>query len=197
MNLGFNLKLFRKKRTALFLLLALLVILFYKSDWVLKFVYPIHYWQSIQESGQRYQVDPLLIAAVIRAETNYKPDMVSSKGAIGIMQIMPDTATWIFEQEDRFQRYTLKDLDNPEKNIQVGTLYINVLQKKFDSLPEVAAAYNAGQGNVHKWLQNGIWDGTLENVEQIPFWETRKYVSRVTYYYHKYKSLYEEAVPSK
>ncbi|MFD2613346.1 lytic transglycosylase domain-containing protein [Paenibacillus gansuensis] len=172
-------------------LLAALWILFVGTSWLDRWVYPIHYKEDILVSSRNYKVDPYLIAAIIRVESNYKTDTQSAKGAVGIMQIMPDTAKWIIERAD-YSKYTMTQLGNrADVNIEVGAWYIRSLYDQFDNNKiAVIAAYNAGPGNVKKWLSQNRWDGTYETLDLIPFGETRHYVQRVVYYYNKYKKIY-------
>jgi len=179
-----------KKFILTILLVLMLSVLFYQSNWLGRMMYPIKYRETINASALKYGIDPLLIAAIIRVESNYKPELVSSKGAIGLMQLMPDTAQWIIGMNG-FSTYTMKSMHEPESNIQLGTKYIDLLNHQFNSnLAEVLAAYNAGPGNVSKWRESNTWDGKLETIDQIHFWETRKYVDRVVYYYKKYQKTY-------
>ena len=183
-------KFFRKKRVFALLFIVFLILLFYNSDWLGKWIYPIRYEQDIAVSAKNYKVDPVLIAAIIRVETNFNADKVSRKGAVGLMQLMPDTAEWIVERA-RYAEETSRSLHRGDVNIEVGAWYINSLYNQFnDNQIAVLAAYNAGPGNARKWLDNGTWDGTLKNIAQIPFGETRHYVQRVLYYYDKYAKLY-------
>lgn len=180
----------RRKRWYALALLVFVLILFYGSNWLGRLMYPIPYKKEIEASAAKYEVDPLLVAAIIRVETNFKQDQISKKGAIGIMQIMPDTAQWIFGK-DGFQAYTLTDLNRTETNIKIGTKYLSLLHQQFQNdRMLVIAAYNAGPGNVSKWVQTKVWNGKLDTVESIPFWETRNYVNRVVYYYKKYEKIY-------
>lgn len=184
---------FPKKRWFALVLLVFVLVLFYRSNWLGRVVYPIFYREEIETSARQNDVDPLLVAAIIRVESNYKPNQTSHKGAVGIMQVMPDTAEWLFEK-DGLGEITSEDLKNPKINIQVGTRYLGVLNNQFKSNPVlVIASYNAGPGNVTKWLQNNTWDGSLETASNIPFWETRKYVNRVVYYYNKYTKIYAKS----
>jgi soluble lytic murein transglycosylase len=179
-----------KKYILTLLLVILLGIVYYQSNWLGKMMYPIKYREEIEANAAKYGIDPLLVAAIIRVESNYKPELVSSKGAIGLMQLMPDTAQWILEM-DGFASLSINSLYEPNSNIMMGTKYINLLNNQFNNnLAEVLAAYNAGPGNVSKWRETNVWDGKLENIEQIRFWETRKYVDRVVYYYKKYQKIY-------
>ncbi|MFC4779640.1 lytic transglycosylase domain-containing protein [Paenibacillus sp. GCM10023252] len=184
-----------KRRLLVVLLLSFLAVLFLNSDRAARWMYPIHYEEDIRASAASYDMDPHLIAAIIRTETNYKTGQVSTKGALGLMQVMPDTAGWIIEQAG-FKGVT-EDmlLKRADVSIQVGTWYLNALHNQFDGNSVAAiAAYNAGPGNVRKWLGSGQWDGSYESVDAIPFGETRHYVQRVNYYYNKYKQLYSSSL---
>lgn len=200
----------QKKHAAFaIILIILLSMLFFYSDWLGRWIYPIHYKEDIWISSEQYNVDPYLVAAIIRVESNYNPDRVSSKNATGLMQIMPSTASWIISVAG-FNEEVLDKLDQPEVNIQLGTWYIQSLDRQFRHVVDaykgiqseeerelmrialIAASYNAGPGNLTKWLQQGTWDGRYETREQIPFGETRHYVLRVAYYYNIYRELYED-----
>ncbi|MFC5649143.1 lytic transglycosylase domain-containing protein [Paenibacillus solisilvae] len=182
-----------KKRFLLVIVIVLLAMLFLKSDWMNRWLYPIHYQDDIQISAGNYQLEPHLLAAIIRVETNYSADAVSKKGAIGIMQLMPDTAEWIV-QKGGFTNVTNESLSSrADISIEVGSWYLKSLNDQFkDNKYVVIAAYNAGPGKVSRWLEDGTWDGQLETVDQIPYGETRHYVQRVIYYYNKYKRLYPD-----
>ncbi|RAP77692.1 lytic transglycosylase domain-containing protein [Paenibacillus montanisoli] len=180
-----------RRRVLLILTLAFLVLLFVRSEWMSHWLYPVHFRQDIVISAGNYKLEPHLVAAIIRVETNYKTGVVSRKGAIGVMQLMPDTANWII-QRGGFGNVTTEAISNrPDISIEIGSWYLNALYQQFDgNMYTVIAAYNAGPGNVSRWLADGRWDGRLETVEQIPFGETRHYIQRVIYYYNKYKTLY-------
>lgn len=181
----------QKKRWFALVLLLLVLVLFYRSEWLGRLIYPILYRDEINQAAAEAHLDPRLIAAVIRVETNYRPSAESYKGAVGMMQIMPPTAKSIL-QEREFEGLSLKDMEEPEANIRVGTWYLSMLLRKHDQdVVKAVASYNAGPANVSDWLEKGIWDGTLQTVDQIPFGETSRYVRKVMYYYHKYQELYE------
>ncbi|MFD0698674.1 lytic transglycosylase domain-containing protein [Paenibacillus sp. GCM10027628] len=183
---------FRKKRVFALLLICFVLILFMNSTFIGRKLYPIYFEKEIRQSAAKHHIDPFLIAAIIRVETNYKVHLESHKGAIGLMQLMPETAAWIVESGNLGPQ-SQEDLRNAEVNINLGAWYLNWLTKHYSgNLIYAIAAYNAGQGNVNKWKQNEIWDGTEANISQIPFGETRHYVQRVLYYYEKYTKLYGE-----
>ncbi|OWR29020.1 lytic transglycosylase [Saccharibacillus sp. O23] len=180
-----------KKRFALPLFLLVLAALFFSSGWM-SWVYPIGYKEEIRKQSESYRIDPFLIASIIRVETNFRPSKESRVGALGIMQLMPDTADWAIKQGKLPEATPDRIKHEPETNILIGTWYLRNLSDQFgDNSLEVIAAYNAGPGNVKKWLDSGLWDGTLENVRNIPIGETRHYIQRVVYYYNQYTKVYE------
>jgi soluble lytic murein transglycosylase len=183
----------KRKRVILPLILIILGALFVQSEWLGRWIYPISYTEEIKLSALNYQLDPLLIAAIIRVESNYKLDAVSPKGAIGIMQIMPDTTEWILKQND-FGKISIKDAGmEAHAGITLGSWYVRELKRQFDgSLIVALAAYNAGPGKVRQWMDKGIWDGKEQTLSDIPYGETRHYVQRVMYYYRKYQKIYEK-----
>jgi soluble lytic murein transglycosylase len=180
-----------RKRIFLILVFVLLAVMFYKSDWLGRWMYPIHYKDDIRISATNYGVDPHLVAAIIRVETNYSTGVQSHKGAVGIMQLMPDTAKWIL-QKGGFTEVSPEMLsERADISIEVGSWYLRSLHQQFGgNTVAVIAAYNAGPGTVNRWLSEGTWDGRLETVSKLPYGETRHYVQRVIYYYNKYKKLY-------
>ncbi|MFC5531306.1 lytic transglycosylase domain-containing protein [Cohnella yongneupensis] len=182
----------RRRRVLLPILIIVLALLFVQSEWIGRWIYPISFKEEIRLSAAKYDLDPLLIAAIIRVESNYKPSAVSPKGAVGIMQIMPDTAEWILKQDD-FGQLSVKQAGNEvHAGITLGAWYVKELHRQFEgSLPLTLAAYNAGPGKVRQWLDEGRWDGTEDQLSDIPYGETRHYVQRVLYYYKKYQNLYE------
>lgn len=182
----------KRKRVLLPILAIVLAALFVQSEWLGRWIYPISYKDEIKRNAATYQIDPLLIAAIIRVESNYKPDAVSSKGAVGIMQLMPQTAEWILQQDD-FGGVSVHDAGSEVgAGINLGAWYVKQLHRLFDGNTAAAlAAYNAGPGKVRQWIDSGIWDGNEQNLRDIPYGETRHYVQRVMYYYKKYQKLYE------
>ncbi|NBD27008.1 lytic transglycosylase domain-containing protein [Paenibacillus glycinis] len=182
-----------RKRVFLILILALLALLFVRSEWMSRWLYPLHYRAEIAASADSYKLDAHLVAAIIRVETNFKPEAVSKKGAIGIMQLMPDTANWAIQKGGFTDITAEKVSQEPSAGIEVGSWYLNELSAQFKgNMYKVIAAYNAGPGTVNRWLADGTWDGEPGTVEQVPYGETRHYIQRVIYYYNKYKKLYPD-----
>lgn len=184
------LRLLRKKRVLLLVFIGFTAVLFLSTNWMAWF-YPIYYKDEIRKHSKTYDVDPFLIAAIIRVETNYRTGRESKKGAIGLMQLMPDTAKWALEQA-KLPDVSMERLKNePSANIELGTWYLHSLSGQFgDNRAAVIAAYNAGPGKVQSWLEDGSWNGSEEDTKNIPFGETRHYVQRVIYYYNQYVDIY-------
>lgn len=153
-------------------------------------LYPFPYRQTIVDVARANGVSPYLVAAVIRAESRFRPNVVSDKGAVGLMQLLPDTSAWAAERMG-MTHFTPADLTKPETNIAIGTWYLAELQREFGgNLVAALAAYNGGRKNVHDWLNSGRWDGKADDLEGIPFGETRAFVKRVSANYHVYYWLY-------
>jgi soluble lytic murein transglycosylase len=180
--------LLRTKRLLLLLGVALLVGL--AGWWLLYRLYPYPYRSLIERAAQRHQVDPYLVLAVIRNESKFNPAARSAAGAVGLMQLMPETAVWIATQ--RNQSFTMADLTDPAVNIEMGCWYLADLQRAFGGdRAVVLAAYNAGRSNVVAWLKSQTWTGERETLSQIPFPETRTYVARVLRDETIYRHLYQ------
>ncbi|MCX7781392.1 MAG: lytic transglycosylase domain-containing protein [Negativicutes bacterium] len=163
----------------------------YSTDWFQKnYLYPFPHQEIIYRYALEYDLSPFLIAAVIRTESKFVPTARSPKGAVGLMQLMPETANWIAAQLE-FKDYDIKVLENPETNIRFGTWYLASLKREFgDNEVLVLAAYNGGRGNVGHWMKQYGWSGSFRDIEQIPFRETREYVAKVLRDTKRYQELY-------
>ncbi len=183
----------KKKRVAAVLVVFLFAVFYLiGTPLIWKWMYPIKYQEEIIEASRRYHVDPALILAIIRTESAFDHEQVSKKGAIGLMQLMPDTAQWVIRQAG-FEPMAQEYLDNPKVNIDVGTWYVSFLLKKYNGNQVLAiAAYNAGPGKVNSWLEGEKWNGSRDHIEDIPYGETRHYVQRVLYYQERYRQIYQD-----
>ncbi len=157
-----------------------------------KVFYPYPYREIVREYASEKNLDHALVAGVILSESKFNFSARSHKGAMGLMQLMPETAKWIAQQiED--EDFTLAELEDPEINIRFGTWYLASLHREFDGNEVLMlAAYNAGRGNVKEWMEKYHWDMSFQDIEQIPFKETREYVAKVLKSKSKYQSLYKE-----
>jgi soluble lytic murein transglycosylase len=162
-----------------------------QANYIARFVYPFHYRDIITMEAHKNELEPLLVAAVVWVESSFNKEAESSKGARGLMQIMPETGFWVAEQIG-MDDFTEDKLYDPLVNISIGTWYLRDLFRQFDGNTYVAlAAYNGGRGHVSRWLQNGLWDGSRDRLENIPFPETRLFVLRVEQTYRRYKQIYK------
>lgn len=176
------------QRLYFFVVLGIIILLFISLPPFLREVFPIHYRELILNAEENHQVDWLLIAAVIQVESSFRPSVVSTKGAVGLMQLMPETADWVAERVGK--TVAAEDLMDPQTNIDLGTYYLRYLLDRFSTEQAALAAYNGGPGNVSRWLNEGIWDGSYERTGGIPFSETKSYVRKVTMIRRLYQFLY-------
>ena len=121
-----------------------------------------------------------LVYSVIKVESGFDKDAASSKGACGLMQLMPETYAWLAD----INKSGHGDIFDPEENIKYGTFYLSLLYRKYNNWTYALCAYNAGTGNVDKWLKSEPFT--------VPFAETENYVNKLEVVLGRYKSLYYE-----
>ncbi len=154
---------------AIFLTFSLIFLTIFGVDCFYGIVFPVKFEAEISAASQEFGVEKAVIFSVINVESHFNPEAVSSKGAVGLMQVMPTTAQTLQEQAD------LKD---PKENIFVGTKYLAKLVSRFENLETALCAYNAGPTNVSKWLQNKDYSEDGKTLKKIPFEETRNYIQK-------------------
>jgi soluble lytic murein transglycosylase len=154
-------------------------------------LYPFHYWDIIANWSRERKLSPALVIGLMRQESRFEAQIRSSAGAIGLMQIMPDTGSWIASKKG----LTNYNLDNPVDNISFGTWYLDYTHSRYgDNSMLAVASYNAGPGAVAGWVESrGVGDPD-EFVNSIPYEETRDYVSKVLGNYWNYLRLYSPSV---
>ena len=151
--------------------------------------YPFPYLKEIEKWSKERQINPLLVTALIRQESRFESKAHSAAGAVGLMQVLPSTAKSIAPQAKLDSKKI--DLENPDNNIMLGTLYLDHTHQQYGNNSLLAiASYNAGPGNVTKWLQTLPKEDPDEFVEAIPFDETKNYVRQVFGNYWNYLRLY-------
>ncbi|HRX59281.1 MAG TPA: lytic transglycosylase domain-containing protein [Eubacteriales bacterium] len=154
--------------------------------------YPVAYTDLIQTYAGEYDLDPYLVQSIMRCESSNDPNAVSEAGAIGLMQIMPDTGTWIAHKLDLDDVYTQDMLYDPETNIRFACWYLNFLNGRFDGgVMKIVAAYNAGHGSVEDWLEDERFSSDGE-LTVIPFEQTARYYEKVMTAYENYTTLYPD-----
>ena len=155
-----------------------------------RYLHPVSHAEAIEEASERHGVDPLLVCAVIQCESGWDEGAVSPVGAVGLMQVMPDTARSLVSlglvDDDA---YDPDDLADPATNIEYGCAYLGYLQEHLSGLEEVIAAYNAGIGAVQGWISEG---GTIP--EDVEYAETRAYLDRVLAAYEAYQDSYPNGI---
>ena len=150
--------------------------------------YPREFSEFVENYSEEYGVPAHIVYAVIKTESDFDSSAVSEAGAVGLMQMMPDTFTWLTTvTKDNHDKGMLYD---PETNIQYGTYYLSYLYRKYGSWETVYAAYNAGEGNVDKWLGDKMDEGGAKKLDEIPFEETSGYVKKVKKAAEIYERLY-------
>jgi len=140
--------------------------------------YPTPYQTEIESAARQNGLDAALVYGLVRQESRFVFDIVSAAGAVGLMQLMPQTARWVARQTGRAS-LTTPGLDDAELNIELGARYLRYVLDKLDGLPVLgAAAYNAGPGRAQAWRASVPLEGAIY-VETIPFNETRDYAKKV------------------
>ena len=148
--------------------------------------YPLKFKEEIVEYSNMFGVDPALVASIINAESGFREDVVSKKGAVGLMQIMPKTGKWALERllGQSVDIEFLSDKKDgilflPKENIKVGTYYLSYLIEKFKDLKVAICAYNAGEGTVSSWLSNSNYSKDKKTLKTVPYKETANYLEKV------------------
>lgn len=175
---------------ALFIFIVFLILF---KDSILKIFYPKKYEEFVTLYAKEYNVDENLIYAVIKAESNFDENAVSNKNALGLMQIMEDTAKDIAKKnnikvDENNARQDILDINN---NINIGTKYLSTLLEKYQNTELALAAYNAGTGNVDNWIEKKILNEDGSNIENVPFKETNNYVRIILQSYKIYSEIYK------
>ncbi|MDQ3910355.1 MAG: lytic transglycosylase domain-containing protein [Actinomycetota bacterium] len=177
----------RRRQGALLLIVLLLALsalpfLLKVPETVRRITYPLKYEETIRAAAAAYGVEPTLIAAVIRTESRFDPEVESSQGAYGLMQLRPETARFISERGGVGGDYRY-----PKTNIRMGTWYLGYLQYRYGGDERlVLAAYNSGESQVDAWIS----DEGFDVARDIPFKETRDYVENVLEARNIYAELY-------
>jgi peptidoglycan lytic transglycosylase len=147
--------------------------------WYQRARYPLHYEQIVTAHAKNYGLDPALLAAVIYTESRFDADARSAAGAVGLMQLLPETAQGIATRTGG-DSFVVSDLLVPELNVRYGSWYLSNLLRRYGDERTALAAYHAGQGNVDEWRAAGVG---------IQFPETRSYVENV----ERAKRVYADA----
>lgn len=186
-------KLKNRKLLVVIIILVVFVFLGFFRDKILKIIYPRTYKEVVVVYAEEYNVEENLVFAVIKAESNFDENAVSHREAIGLMQIMEETA------KDVAQKYNIEidynnakqEISNVQNNINIGTKYLSVLLERYQNKEVALAAYNAGIGNVDNWIEKGIIKSDGSDIENVPYKETNNYVRKILRNYKIYQELYK------
>jgi peptidoglycan lytic transglycosylase len=140
-----------------------------EPGWYLRLRYPLRYEAIVRGHARNYRIDPALLAAVIYTESKFDANARSDAGAVGLMQLLPETAKGIALRTGG-GHFVVSDLDNPEINVRYGAWYLRQLLDKYRNERTALAAYHAGPANVDRWRAEGVG---------IQFAQTRYYVNKV------------------
>ncbi len=161
-------------------------------SWVTQTVYPLEHTGAIRAGADRYDLDPALVAAVVYAESRFDERARSPRGAVGLMQILPDTAHQIADESGGVT-FTTGDLEDPRINVRYGSYYLRQALDAYDGDVRAAvASYNAGMGAVDEWLAQAREQGRRLRLDDIPYPETKAYVEKVLEARRVYREEYGE-----
>lgn len=181
----------RKNAKKIFIIIlisiAIIIMIICINKQMIKNMYPKKYVEYVSKYSTEYEVEENLIYAIIKAESNFNPNAISRQNAKGLMQLMDSTAKEIANKSGI--ELTEDNILEPEINIQLGTQYISKLIEKYNNIEVALAAYNAGSGNVDKWIKSETIKADGSDIENIPFKETNTYVRKIIRDYKVYMQI--------
>lgn len=184
----FNFK--KMKGIAVFTLTVALVVLTCRYIILPKYVFPRNFSDYVEKYALKYHLDVNLVYSVIRVESNFDSNALSRKEAKGLMQVSDVTGEW-GASEIGMESFQKELLYEPDVNIELGCWYLDRLINQYPKKVDTAlAAYNAGSGNVSKWLKDAQYSSDGETLDKIPFPETSNYVKKVNFVKKMYDMLY-------
>lgn len=186
-------KIFNKKMLIILILVVLILLSLFKIFKVQNIlgrnIYPNKYEEYVENYSKKYNVEKNLVFAIIKSESNFNENAISSKGATGLMQLMPSTASEVAKNiQLDCSEINLKQADI---NINLGVKYISTLLEKYGNKEVALAAYNAGTGNIDNWIEKGIIKSDGSDIENVPYKETNNYVRKILRDYIIYEKLYQ------
>lgn len=188
----------KRRRPAVTLMILLVVVvlagtgIYFGYGFFMEQAYPLRYEDIVTREAEKYEIDPALVYGVIRSESSFRPEVVSHAGAIGLMQLTPETFDWLQQKANAGEHMASERLKDPDTNIRYGVYFLSLLKERFQSEREMLAAYNAGMGAVSRWLEDGAYSADGRTLTEIPYPETETYVQRVLKSRGMYDKLYFE-----
>lgn len=182
----------KKKVISVILIIIFLILLVCGFIGIKTYVYPLEYKDEVLEYSQKYNLDPYLVFAVINAESGFDKHATSSKNARGLMQITESTAKEVNEITNSVDSLDEENIYNEDINIELGCQYLASLISRYNGNYYLAiCSYNAGIGNVDKWISQGQITEELNTTNiELPFKETTRYLKKVIHNYKMYKVIY-------
>ena len=152
--------------------------------------HPVKYEEIVEKYASQYNVPEYIVYAVINTESKFDPNSKSSDGALGLMQMTPDTFKYIASDEHLDEDTEFESLTDPETSIRFGAYYLRYLFNEFKNWSAAYAAYDAGEAQVREWLSDPTYSKDGETLKKIPLAETKKYVSKTESAADYYKDKY-------
>ena len=182
----------KKKVISYSLIIIFLILVVCGFIGIKTYVYPLEYTDEVLEYSQKYNLDPYLVFAVINAESGFDKHATSSKNARGLMQITESTAKEVNEITNSVDSLDEENIYNEDINIELGCQYLASLISRYNGNYYLAiCSYNAGIGNVDKWISQGQITEELNTTNiELPFKETTRYLKKVIHNYKMYKVIY-------
>lgn len=151
-------------------------------------IYQTKYEEEVERWSAEYSVDPALVYAVIKVESNFDPKANSEVGAIGLMQIIEDSFDWVSWRLKR-EDLSFEDMYDPDNSIMFGAYMLSFLYERYGSIELTAAAYHSGMAKVDGWIESGTVDPQNVSLEDIQGSNTRHYVAKIIKAYKKYSDI--------
>lgn len=178
----------RRVISGIVLLCMLFALGFLGGRGVLKVLYPMKYEEFVEVYASQYEIDKNLLYAVIETESGFDKDAVSSMGALGLTQILPETFTWL--QSKTGESLETDELFNPEVSIKYAAVFYKMLMNEYKNVRTAAAAYHAGMGCVGGWLGDSRYSSDGKTLDSIPYRSTAAYVEKIVKTMSIYDKLY-------
>ena len=158
---------------------------------IMKALYPLKFTDTVLKYAEKYNVEPALIFATIKAESNFNEKAVSRSEAYGLMQITNETFWWLQSKtEEDDSKVSASELINPEVSIKYGSYLLKLNLESYHDMKTAMCAYNAGRSRTEIWLKDTRYSADGKKIENIPYPETDNYVKKVLKAYDMYKKLY-------
>ncbi len=154
---------------------------------LIRSTYELAHQETVMQACEEFDVEPALVYAIMRTESKFDENALSSADAMGLMQVTEISLQWLQYRSDAFKEYTVDQLYDPVVNIRCGVYMLSLLEEQFESEQAVIAAYNAGIGIVQEWLADPAYSSDGVTLHTVPYDETRAYIERV----QDAKAIYE------